>query len=610
MLAADATPAWALLGFPGGANYTLQTDATDPTWVDAILKQVDQDADYVGVTIRNADANTAAAATLSIQNAAGINNALSIKALGTGFTTSPPVYQDGAVIQTGSSLSGALTIRTIPDTDVIFATAATRVNMQVGSAGLEVNPGGADLDTQIQAAGVTDALFVQGSNGFVGAGINPPISRLHVYENTASVGATASLTIEQDGAGDAVTQWLLTGGQRWVAGIDNSDSDKFKIASTADLDSNAHLTITTGGKILLNADDEDTNILATTNVQVIDTRLAVSQEGTSNAFDVYAYGTTFVPKVTFKHARGTRATPTATQSGDFMGAFDFTGYGAAFYDSGGAQISGLAAENWAAGNRGAHLVLATTPAGSASGSERMRITDAGMVGISETTNANMDIGLVINQKAFDTEALNIRSSDVGAVLSAVETGTWLACRKGSGAAGGIRLQGFRDADGGNREAMGLFGYLAEDADTTKTTAARAIIELHAYQTDGSAIEDTVSNGNLLALRTQRGASILTVSFWDEDGDYYYNGALNSYDHLADEEMARDVQLVLTGREGVRYNQDAMVEAGILHPSEHGMTVSHKRLTALQLGAHRQAYDDRRALERRIEQLEKELKKCQ
>ena len=94
-------------------------------------------------------------------------------------------------------------------------------------------------------------LLVPNARGQVlGVNIDPPISALHVYENTANTGATAGLTVEQDGAtGDAVVQYLLTGGQRWVMGIDNSDADKFKIAADADLNTTPYITITTAGDV-------------------------------------------------------------------------------------------------------------------------------------------------------------------------------------------------------------------------------------------------------------------------------------------------------------------------------------------------------------------------
>ena len=44
-------------------------------------------------------------------------------------------------------------------------------------------------------------------------------------------------------------QYLVPGVRRWVTGIDNSDSDSFKIASTADLNTDAALTIKTDGNV-------------------------------------------------------------------------------------------------------------------------------------------------------------------------------------------------------------------------------------------------------------------------------------------------------------------------------------------------------------------------
>jgi hypothetical protein len=58
-----------------------------------------------------------------------------------------------------------------------------------------------------------------------------PVSNLHTAENSSVTNAAAGHTVEQGGSGDAVTQYLLSGGQRWVAGIDNSDGDKYKIGS-------------------------------------------------------------------------------------------------------------------------------------------------------------------------------------------------------------------------------------------------------------------------------------------------------------------------------------------------------------------------------------------
>lgn len=93
------------------------------------------------------------------------------------------------------------------------------------------------------------AITILRSNRFVGITHHSPISPLHVFENSSNFDATAGLTIEQSGDGDAIAQFLLTGGQRWVIGLDNSDDDKFKISRTADLSNNPQLTITTDDRL-------------------------------------------------------------------------------------------------------------------------------------------------------------------------------------------------------------------------------------------------------------------------------------------------------------------------------------------------------------------------
>ncbi len=95
--------------------------------------------------------------------------------------------------------------------------------------------------------GTDDIIITPAGNVSIGTRTDPD-SKLHIYEDTTETGIQAGLTIEQDGTGDAITQYLLTGGQRWVTGIDNSGSDAFKIASSLDLGSNAQLVLETDGR--------------------------------------------------------------------------------------------------------------------------------------------------------------------------------------------------------------------------------------------------------------------------------------------------------------------------------------------------------------------------
>ena len=95
----------------------------------------------------------------------------------------------------------------------------------------------------------TAKMTILANTGNVGIGHTAPASILHIKENTTGTGTSTGLTIEQDGAGDAIASFLLTGTRRWVLGVDNSDADKFKLASTSDLDSDAAITVTTTGRV-------------------------------------------------------------------------------------------------------------------------------------------------------------------------------------------------------------------------------------------------------------------------------------------------------------------------------------------------------------------------
>ena len=107
-------------------------------------------------------------------------------------------------------------------------------------------------------------LFVDDSSGRVGIGIGTsPINLLHIKGDNSitnqNSGGAASITIEQDGTGDAAINLLLTAVRRWIVGIDNSDGDKFKIQTGAtELDGTSHvpaLTIADNGDTGINQTD-------------------------------------------------------------------------------------------------------------------------------------------------------------------------------------------------------------------------------------------------------------------------------------------------------------------------------------------------------------------
>ena len=115
----------------------------------------------------------------------------------------------------------------------------------VGEWNINENNGGMN----VAETGVANARLMLEAGGNVGFSILNPVSHLHSFENNTTGTDVNGLTIEQSGTGDAISQYLITGGQRWVTGLDNSDGDRFKIASSTDLNTNARMTIETGGHV-------------------------------------------------------------------------------------------------------------------------------------------------------------------------------------------------------------------------------------------------------------------------------------------------------------------------------------------------------------------------
>ena len=135
----------------------------------------------------------------------------------------------------------------------------------------------------------------------------------------------------------------------------------------------------------------------------------------------------------------------------------------------------------------------------------------GKVFINDTLNANMTVGLTINQGAADDEILALKSSDVAhGMTDYAETDTYGHFKKDDGATGGLRIAGFSDTG----EALILEAYNNSE-DTTKSTVATAGIIIKSYLKSGTGATFMSANTNLVAVSSGVG----TVRFiLDADGD--------------------------------------------------------------------------------------------
>jgi hypothetical protein len=100
--------------------------------------------------------------------------------------------------------------------------------------------------------------IINATGGNVGIGTaSPALGKLQIYQNNADdESGTRNLVLEQVGAGDSWMVWLLTGVRQWYAGVDNSDSDKWKLAtsnSSPNIATDALLTVDVNGNVGIGA---------------------------------------------------------------------------------------------------------------------------------------------------------------------------------------------------------------------------------------------------------------------------------------------------------------------------------------------------------------------
>jgi cytoskeletal protein CcmA (bactofilin family) len=113
------------------------------------------------------------------------------------------------------------------------------------------NEGGVDADFRVESATDVNALFVQGSNGFVGLETGAPGYQLDLRRN--DTGTVPSLGIRQIGTGDASMVYrTTTSPYGFIQGVDGSDADSFKIAfGTDDVGTNTALKISNVGEVTM-----------------------------------------------------------------------------------------------------------------------------------------------------------------------------------------------------------------------------------------------------------------------------------------------------------------------------------------------------------------------
>jgi len=205
------------------------------------------------------------------------------------------------------------------------------------------------------------------------------------------------------------------------------------------------------------------------------------------------------------------------------------------------------------------------------------LTPEGLLFLADTANANMTVGLTINQGANDDEIISLKSSDIAhALTSQLETDTYFSIKKSSATLGGafIRVMA-EDAAISNPLIIRTMG---GTADTTKTNAgAIGLIDFQCYEHDGAnGLANITADGNIFSVRAQVGGAFVARAVVDEDGQLHLTNTtlVALSDTIDDVSMVRafETQRHLAGAEGyvqskwdefVTYNEDDLVKMKVL-----------------------------------------------
>src|SRR3990167_248504 len=167
---------------------------------------------------------------------------------------------------------------------------------------------------------------------------------------------------------------------------------------------------------------------------------------------------------------------------------------------------------------------------------------SGIVGIGDDRNANMTTGLLLNQGAATNEIFSLKSSAVAhGITNETETDTYAYMQMMSITDGGVEFAGFNDGGAGTATGLILAGHIAGAADQTRSTAARAPIELSTGFKSGASLTTHGADRNMVVIR-----NLTTARFiFDSDGDSHEDGTgWTAYDDFDDLGLLNTINAVM------------------------------------------------------------------
>ena len=218
---------------------------------------------------------------------------------------------------------------------------------------------------------------------------------------------------------------------------------------------------------------------------------------------------------------------------------------------------------------------------------------AGNMYLGDSANANMTLGLTINQGANDNEIFALKSSDVAhGITNVTETDTFFYLKKTSGTAGGVELAGFTDSDSNGGE--GSLRILAYTGDTTltatHTSSTRAMMDFQSWESDGGTSRSAPTGEEAIM---SWAAGTTTRMLLQAEGEMHItNTTLVALDDEDDVGLLRTIQKqqdfgvsMSKWDEAIRASKADLVRLGIMSDEPTGQGLySVQKMTALMGGA--------------------------
>ena len=456
------------------------------------------------------------------------------------------------------------------------------------------------------ASGTDSAIFFTENSVTVGTiGIDSDDSILKIQPGAGLISGTDYIGFPANGemelrkaSGDPQIVFDINGTDKFTLGVDDSDSDDFKISVGGSLGTYGNI-MRYNGMWELSVESSDPIIVF--DIGGTDKWTIGVDDSDGDDFKICAAGSLSAAEGIFFLADGQIELSSSITTDPIV----------VFSDAGVAK--------WTLGFDNDDSDIFKIHTGSALATDPIFALDSnGTLFLNENADANTTIGIVINQLTNDDYIMQFKSYDdvQHPFTDLCEQYTYATFGKVEAAYGGLHIRGYLDSGATYDQGITITSLTGDEPDTGKTTGDTGSITLHAGVSNGAGDQQALgANANAVCFRTV-GSTFFIV---DEDGDVYYLGSLVPYDEHNDAELLR--ALAIAGDEGrgnivrsefdqfLRYNEQDLVDLGILGaPRSEGGLVCLTKLTELLIGSAWQSACELREIRAEVAEVRERLAK--